>query len=230
MTWLNPMLTSSMKGGAKKCGAMKGGAVNFEFNPMNYAAENAGQLAGYGCRGESNGPLATSGHAFQKGGNAYYSLAGSPSLPLGPNSGYGKLEYFSDTGNSSKPQFPSQLRQSGGGRKTKRRRSSYTQIGCNRKSHKHRGFHRHKKSIRRRSRRHGGAKSTKKVLPRSLRRHLGLRSRSKSMRGGGGTMNYSDFPTTKYTFSPGQVSDPSLIGLANPSPIAAIKGCETLNR
>ena len=256
MTCANPMMS-----------AMTGGAVNFEFKPANYSA-NGGHLSrfpaplpgpipppplipppppkrrkrinNYLSSPPSLSPTAPRSPTSQKGGNAYYGLSGTPNLPLGPNSGYGDLNYYADTA-VNKQQFPTQIaRQSGG--KSKRRQSFFKQIGCNKRSHRHRGFQTHKKSSRTRvrkslRRKRGGAKSTRKVLPRSLRRHLGVRNRGKSMRGGSSSnsssnssMSYSNFPTTKYTFSPGQVSDPSLIGLANPSPITAIKGCETINR
>lgn len=117
----------SMKHGSRK---MKGGNVNYTFNPANYGSSE-GAVKGAGCAGTKYNADAAAAVYKQNGGNyvTSYSLEGMPVDLLGPKSGHPalvkNLNYTS--GRDMHTPFPNKLVKLnvGGSRKIK-------QIGCKR--------------------------------------------------------------------------------------------------
>jgi len=197
---------------------MKGGNVNYEFNPALYGSSDTG-IKGVGCNGTGCNIFAANSTYKQSGGNidgvsSYSTIGDSPIDIIGPKSGHAghfinKTENIvRDTNN-----FASKIK--GGSRKY--------QVGCKRmkkRSTKKRSTKRRSTKRRSTKRRSTKRRSTKR---RSTKRRSTKR-RSMKKRGGEGPQPYSNTP-----ISHGQELNtylgPKWSALASPTPLTPYNNC-----
>ena len=125
----------SMKHSTMKHSTMKGGNVNYTFNPANYGSSEGG-VKGVGCAGTKYNADAAAAVYKQNGGKyvTSYSLEGTPVDLLGPKAGHPALvrNFNYTSGRDMHTPFPNKLVKLNGGGGSGGSYKKIKQIGCKR--------------------------------------------------------------------------------------------------